>query len=390
MRAFAVFDGGGVKGAALAGCLAAANDQGIEFVGYGGTSAGAIIATLGAAGYTGREVLELLKGEFSPVSFLDDDGTRLRAARSCSERASALLQSNKWKLVKLFEASKLYDEIHALMSSQGLYSGTKFKTSLLRLLKKKLNLPDNQGDVTFDDFVRCQRPSLKIVASDISARRVARFSYHDTNYGRSVVDAVRASAGYPLLFEPLKMASGVLLSDGGLASNLPTFLFAQDHLVTQYPILAFDLVADPEVHSGAMQQLCGDLLATALEAGDAIIHTMGPGVVPISVPVPPGISTLDLELTSEQTEQLFYAGLNAASKFLGEWPRLKLSRDAGAAIQRQLLDHLRRSEAFRTASLRPCSDDRDANKSKGRTITSDAEHRAPYELANCDVQLWLP
>ncbi len=35
MRAYAILDGGGVKGAALAGCLKAAEELGIEFAGYG-------------------------------------------------------------------------------------------------------------------------------------------------------------------------------------------------------------------------------------------------------------------------------------------------------------------------------------------------------------------
>src|SRR5437879_540072 len=56
MQAYAILDGGGVKGAALAGCLEAARDFGVEFVGYGGTSAGSIVALLAAVGYAGDEL----------------------------------------------------------------------------------------------------------------------------------------------------------------------------------------------------------------------------------------------------------------------------------------------------------------------------------------------
>jgi NTE family protein len=42
MEAYAIFDGGGVKGAALVGALAAARSKDLEFLGYGGTSAGSI------------------------------------------------------------------------------------------------------------------------------------------------------------------------------------------------------------------------------------------------------------------------------------------------------------------------------------------------------------
>jgi len=336
MKAFGIFDGGGVKGAALAGCLAAAEDQGVQFVGYGGTSAGSIVAALAAAGYDGRDILALLKSDFSPLHLLDDDGARLTKAQSCLKRAEALIKAKKWRLRKLSEASSLFAEVELLFNEKGLYSGKRLRDTLLSLLKNKLGLPKNQMDVTFDDFVRCERPPLKIVASDLSKRRVAKFSAQDTIYGRSVVEAVRASAGYPFLFAPVAMPDGTFLADGGLSSNLPTFLFASEHELTQYPILAFDLVANPEAHDNWLMQLFGDVLDTALEASDEIIHNLGPGVVPISVPVPPTISTLKFDLTERDIDELFAAGLNATSEFLGVWPRMKLARKAGEEIQRQL------------------------------------------------------
>jgi len=336
MKAYGIFDGGGVKGAALAGCLAAAQDQGVEFIGYGGTSAGSIVATLAAAGYDGREILHLMKSDLAPLKFLDDDGARLRRALLCHQRASALMKSKKWKVLKLAEASSLYGEMEVLLSAKGLYPGNRFKEIMLAILKRKLGLPANQNDVTFDDFTRCERPPLKIVASDLSKRRVAKFSADDTEYGRSVIQAVRASAGYPFLFEPVAMSDGSSLADGGLASNLPTFLFSREHESTQYPILAFDLVANPEQHDSPLFQLASDVLGTALEAADEIIHSLGIGVIPIFIQVPPAISTLSFDLTDREVDELFSAGLNATSNFLGDWPQLKRARQAGEEIQRQL------------------------------------------------------
>src|SRR2546429_563467 len=165
MKAFGIFDGGGVKGAALAGCLAAAEDQGIQFVGYGGTSAGSIIATLAAAGYGGREVLQLMKTTLAPLRLLDDDGTRLREAQSCLHRTAELMKSKKGKIRRLIKASSLYGELELLISGNGLYSGERFRHAILALLKDKLGLPENQTDVTFGDFEQCKRPPLKIVAS---------------------------------------------------------------------------------------------------------------------------------------------------------------------------------------------------------------------------------
>ncbi|MDX2342621.1 MAG: patatin-like phospholipase family protein, partial [Acidimicrobiia bacterium] len=51
-----VFEGGGVRGVAVAGAAAAALDAGITFDRTIGTSAGALVGSLVAAGYTAAEL----------------------------------------------------------------------------------------------------------------------------------------------------------------------------------------------------------------------------------------------------------------------------------------------------------------------------------------------
>jgi predicted acylesterase/phospholipase RssA len=52
---FAVFEGGGVKGIAHVGALARFHEEEeLQFRGYAGTSAGAIVAALAAVGYRAR------------------------------------------------------------------------------------------------------------------------------------------------------------------------------------------------------------------------------------------------------------------------------------------------------------------------------------------------
>lgn len=48
---FAVFEGGGVKGIGLVGALARAQKEPLNFLGFAGASAGAIVAALAAVGY---------------------------------------------------------------------------------------------------------------------------------------------------------------------------------------------------------------------------------------------------------------------------------------------------------------------------------------------------
>jgi NTE family protein len=65
MYRYAVFQGGGVKGMALVGALDVAERQGVSFEGVGGTSAGAIVAGLYAAGYTASEMCTIMEMDFS-------------------------------------------------------------------------------------------------------------------------------------------------------------------------------------------------------------------------------------------------------------------------------------------------------------------------------------
>ena len=71
MEAYAVFEGGGVKGAAFTGALKAAEENKIEFVGYGGASAGAIVAYLSSIGLEATDILAAMK-EYKVSSLLNE------------------------------------------------------------------------------------------------------------------------------------------------------------------------------------------------------------------------------------------------------------------------------------------------------------------------------
>ncbi|MFL6517624.1 MAG: patatin-like phospholipase family protein, partial [Bacillus sp. (in: firmicutes)] len=55
-----VFSGGGIKGFALIGACAEIENKGLRFVRVAGTSAGSIVAALIAAGYTSKEIYQLV------------------------------------------------------------------------------------------------------------------------------------------------------------------------------------------------------------------------------------------------------------------------------------------------------------------------------------------
>ena len=77
-EAYGIFQGGGAKGYAHVGALKAAEERDIKFVRIAGTSAGAIVAALAAAGYSADELLnpDLAEGE---RGVLDVDPTTILA-----------------------------------------------------------------------------------------------------------------------------------------------------------------------------------------------------------------------------------------------------------------------------------------------------------------------
>lgn len=66
-----VFSGGGIKGLALVGAYEVVEQRGFKFARLAGTSAGSIVAALIAAGYTSREIAQLLE-DLDLNMFLDE------------------------------------------------------------------------------------------------------------------------------------------------------------------------------------------------------------------------------------------------------------------------------------------------------------------------------
>lgn len=339
MKAYAVFDGGGVKGAALAGALTAAEQEKIEFQGYGGTSAGSIVALLASIGYTGKEILNRLKTDVHPLKMLDDDGTLCRNALKAVSEGVELIEKQKFGCMgrnALGFLSRNQKLIQKVKQDLGLYTGDNLKGILHSLIVKKIPDLKANDDPTFQDLERYGGQRLKIVASDIRTRRAVVFSKDPSSPSQSVLEAVRASASYPFFFTPVVTKSGRRLVDGGLSSNLPVFLFADEHEVTQFPMLAFDLVAGERTSKIGVLSFIEEIADTAFEASDDLMGKLLPGLKHISLEVPPDIHTLQFDLSESQIESLYRFGHSSASEELRRWDKLESSSRAGEQIQKQL------------------------------------------------------
>jgi NTE family protein len=318
VEAYAVLAGGGVKGAALVGGLQAADDLGIEFVGYGGASAGSLVALLASLRYPLEKLRQIIV-ETDFTDFLDDGGDNLERLKSMS---FSRLVRRPWSAIG---DSKL---LNALFNKLGLYEGEKLRQFILGKIVEQYPQLGDVAQITFNHLAQRQCKPLKIIVSDICNRKAivysaanGEFAATDDEIDDSVVHAVRASISYPFVFKPVKLGERYLV-DGGLSSNLPVFLFARERVQTNRPIIAFDLIASREaqVSNYKMRNFGGDLMATALEASDSLhrktIVDYISNVYYVPIGVPPGIDTLDFSLSKEKRELLFLRGYHDTMKHL--------------------------------------------------------------------------
>lgn len=336
MYANIVLAGGGVKGTVLAGALAAAEDKGIEPVGFGGTSAGSIVATLAAVGYSGVELKEILTDlDFSTL--LDDGGELLHKLNESLSTLSARLNSKSW-----FSVFALGGVAKFFKSKYGLYKGDKVKLFLAERIAKKLDiLPNEALKITFRQLLEKGCKPLRVVATELITKRAVVFGAGKKGENHSVVEAVMASSCFPFVFQPV-LVDDMVLSDGGLSSNLPSFLFEQEYRESRTPTLAFDLVLPKKINTLSdchidLMAFARCLLGSALEASDILLRDATPGVTYFPIETPEGIETLDVSLERSRREACFHKGYSEAASQLERYDPIKRTKMYSAELQKHIM-----------------------------------------------------
>ncbi|TCS96408.1 patatin-like phospholipase family protein [Hazenella coriacea] len=292
MWADAVFEGGGVKGIGLVGALTVAEDKGYQWKNLAGASAGSIIASLLAAGYTAKELQQIMIKQ----NFLD-------------------FLSPTWlhKIPYLGPSARLWIK-------KGLYSGHVLEQWLEKLLLAK-------GIHTFADLKDGRE--LLVIASDISRGQLLVLPRDLEEYGYdpeqlSIARVVRMSCSIPFFFDPVKIMhyptrTPCYIVDGGVLSNFPIWLF--DETSPHCPTFGFRLVSkgDYQVHQiDGPFSMFKSIFFTMLDAHDNRYIKKQDQVRTILVP------TLDVKLTDfsiedKQREQLYQSGVTAAESFFKTW-----------------------------------------------------------------------
>ena len=185
-----VLSGGGAKGFAHIGVLKVIDSLGIKVDYVAGTSMGAIIGSLYASGYSGKQLEAIFKTQ--DFDELINDGFP-RASKSFYEREN----SEKYAVTLPFDRFKI-SLPSALSRGQNVYN-----------LLYHLMLPVN--DVR--DFSQLPIPFF-CVATDIETGESLIM-----NKGK-LAEAVTASGALPSLFQPVMIDERILI-DGGVTNNFP-------------------------------------------------------------------------------------------------------------------------------------------------------------------------
>ncbi len=185
--------GGGARGLAHIGVLQVLEEEGIPMDMIAGTSMGAILGGLYAAGYSGRE-LQTIAEQMDWGGLFSDTPSRRNLFLAQKEQVSQ-------EMVKIrFRKGRPYIP-DALVSGQNLY---------LEIEKRVSNAPHAPAGGSFSGM----RTSLAVVATDLNRGVGVLMDSGDLTL------ALRATMALPIVFRALRFR-GMLLVDGGAIENIP-------------------------------------------------------------------------------------------------------------------------------------------------------------------------
>jgi len=371
MKAYGVFAGGGVKGVALAGALSAANKNEINFVGYGGASAGAIIAYLSAIGYSGEKIYHKMLEYILQQMLFDDEGAELIELKKFMSDISGVPRSIKKlnsggtspKIVEnvkgaclstvdflkaLTKVGKTKKSIMTVINSFGLYDTEHLKRTLIAWTEDiEPSLLDHNKQISFFELFNKKNIDLRVISSNLISKRASVYTYKETP-AFDVISAVCASASYPLLFNP-HMDDQSILIDGGLSSNLPMFMFKEEIDKYNRPLYAFELYKEnsTDIDEVTFLPYIGRLIDTALEASDHVISGML-NAKRVTIRVPDDIDTLDVQINKIDVMRLFYTGYISGRDFFDEDRTVKLMKASSGDVRDEALAMYGSKELFTT------------------------------------------
>jgi NTE family protein len=301
-----VLEGGGVKGIALVGAISVLEERGYQFHRVAGTSAGSIVGSLVAAGYSSAD----LKGLMAAVDY------------------------TKFRDGDLLDHLGIFGKGLSLLVEKGIYEGEYLKRWVGEQLEAKnvntfgdLKLIDPDSSLPPDEQYK-----LVVMTSDISKGRLRRLPWDYDEYGitadkEHVSDAVRASMSIPFFYEPVKVKNAAgekcWLVDGGMLSNFPVDAFDRtDGRPPRWPTFGIKLSARPDAKQGVTNEvhntfgMAKAMLETMTSFYDDM-HVDNPAVQARTIFIDTmKVQATDFDLDRKTQEELYDNGCRAARKFL--------------------------------------------------------------------------
>jgi len=298
-----VLEGGGVKGIGLVGAISVLEEHGYTFHRVAGTSAGAIVGALVAAGMPVVDLVVLMR----TIDYREfEDGDLLAKLGAVGKGLSILFED-------------------------GIYEG-KYLQRWLGSELEKIGVR-TFADVMLDDPGASGGPArsskLVVMTSDISEGRLVRLPWDYDRYEldpmqERVADAVRMSMSIPFFYEPVKLKKRWFV-DGGMLSNFPVDTFDRtDGKPPRWPTFGIKLSARPAANQVPHQidgviDFAKAMLGTMTNFHDQI-HLDDPSVLARTIFVDCGtVHATDFDIDAETQNFLYESGRAAATSFLAAW-----------------------------------------------------------------------
>ncbi len=293
-----VLDGGGVKGIGLVGAVDELAKRGYRFQRVAGTSAGAIVGSLVAAGMPADELERLMctvdYRNFQDEGFLDRLGWLGKLATDATEYG-------------VYEGDFLQEFLSRHLAARGVRTFADLRLE----------------DAWAQELPPQRRYRLVVTATDLSRGTLICLPWDYRDYGlepdeQLVAEAVRASMSIPFLYEPVTLA-GSYLVDGGMLAFFPVGLFDD---TPRWPTFGVKLSSQLEARG---HQIDNDydyvhaLIGTTVNAHDRL-HVGDPCTRKRTMFVDTGrVDALNFAITEAQQKKLYQNGRLAATDFLRTW-----------------------------------------------------------------------
>jgi NTE family protein len=303
-----IFSGGGIKGIAYCGALQALEKENILYDNQGkfkikklgGTSAGSIIASLLAVGYTPSELTDIM------INF-----------------DSSVIVDDKWGI--------LGDALNFL-NDYGIAPGEKF----YELMGQYINMKKGNEDYTIDQLYNDTGIYLSIVGTNMNTCSSIYFYPNNDKYKDIPIrQAVRISMGIPFLFEPYILDDDYCVV-GGVLDNYPLHLFDGNQpgemearlnvIPPNHKTLGLCIMNNSEVDSyiikerqniKTLSQYAVSYISTFLTENQRRIMTPSYWLRTINI-ITPDYDLTKFDLTKQQKIDLCNDGINAVTEFFND------------------------------------------------------------------------